>query len=144
STVGDMLKRVPSAVFVSDVLEYDGVQLRGMDPGYTQVLVNGRKVPGAGDDRSFWVDRIPAELVERVEILRSNSANRSGDAMAGTLNIVLRDAYTFDGNYIRTGAMRYDDGKVQPTAGAVFSGDVPGGRVLAGVNMQDRYNPKVK
>src|SRR5688500_1202304 len=55
STVGDMLQRVPSAVFVSDVLEYDGVQLRGLDPGYTQVLINGKKVPGAGDDRSFWV-----------------------------------------------------------------------------------------
>jgi outer membrane receptor protein involved in Fe transport len=144
STVGDMLKRVPSAVFVSDVLEYDGVQLRGLDPGYTQVLVNGKKVPGAGDDRSFFVDRIPAEMVERVEILRSNSANRSGDAMAGALNIVLRDAYTFDGNYIRAGAMHYDDGKVQPTVGGVFSGDALGGRLLGGVNMQDRYNPKKK
>jgi len=144
STVGDMLKRVPSAVFVSDVLEYDGVQLRGLDPGYTQVLINGRKVPGAGDDRSFWVDRIPAEMVERVEILRSNSANRSGDAMAGALNIVLRDAYTFDGNYVRAGAMHYDDGKVQPTVGAVVSGDALGGRILFGANVQDRYNPKLK
>jgi outer membrane receptor protein involved in Fe transport len=144
STVGDMLKRVPAATFVSDVLEYDGVQLRGLDPGYTQVLVNGRKVPGAGDDRSFWVDRIPAELVERVEILRSNSANRTGEAMAGALNIVLRDSYTFDANYLRVGAMRYDDGELKPTVGAVLSGDVPGGRLLAGLNMQDRYNPKIK
>jgi outer membrane receptor protein involved in Fe transport len=144
STVGDMLKRVPSAVFVSDVLEYDGVQLRGLDPGYTQVLINGKKVPGAGDDRSFWVDRIPAEMVERVEILRSNSANRSGDAVAGAINIVLRDAYEFDGSYIRVGAMRYDDGEVQPTFGAVTSGEALGGRLLVGVNMQDRYNPKVK
>ena len=144
STVGDMLKRVPSAVFVSDVLEYDGVQLRGLDPGYTQVLINGKKVPGAGDDRSFWVDRIPAEMVERVEILRSNSANRSGDAVAGAINIVLRDAYEFDGSYIRVGAMRYDDGEVQPTFGAVTSGEALGGRLLAGINVQDRYNPKIK
>lgn len=144
STVGDMLKRVPSAVFVSDVLEYDGVQLRGLDPGYTQILINGKKVPGAGDDRSFWVDRIPAEMVERVEILRSNSANRSGDAVAGALNIVLRDAYEFDGSYLRIGAMRYDDGEVQPTYGAVASGEALGGRVLAGINVQDRYNPKIK
>ena len=144
STVGDMLKRVPSAVFVSDVLEYDGVQLRGLDPGYTQILINGRKVPGAGDDRSFWVDRIPAEMVERVEILRSNSANRSGDAVAGAINIVLRDAYEFDGSYVRVGAMRYDDGEVQPTFGAVTSGEALGGRLLAGINVQDRYNPKVK
>ncbi|MGH8084072.1 MAG: TonB-dependent receptor plug domain-containing protein [Lysobacter sp.] len=144
STVGDMLKRVPSAVFVSDVLEYDGVQLRGLDPGYTQILINGKKVPGAGDDRSFWVDRIPAEMVERVEILRSNSANRSGDAVAGAINIVLRDAYEFDGSYIRIGAMRYDDGEIQPTFGAVASGEALGGRLLAGINVQDRYNPKIK
>lgn len=144
STVGDMLKRVPSAVFVSDVLEYDGVQLRGLDPGYTQILINGKKVPGAGDDRSFWVDRIPAEIVERVEIMRSNSANRSGDAVAGALNIVLRDAYDFDGSYVRLGAMRYDDGEIQPTVGAVTSGEALGGRLLAGINVQDRYNPKIK
>ena len=47
-TVGDMLKRVPSVAFVSDVLEYDGARLRGMDPGYTQILINGKKVPGGG------------------------------------------------------------------------------------------------
>src|SRR5690606_34987293 len=84
-TVGDLLKRVPSVAFVSDVLEYDGARLRGLDPGYTQILINGKKVPGAGDDRSFFVDRIPAELVERIEIVRSTSANRSGDAMAGAV-----------------------------------------------------------
>ena len=144
STVGDMIKRVPGAVFVSDVLEYDAVQLRGLAPGYTQILINGKKVPGAGDDRSFWVDRIPAELVDRIEILRSNSANRSGDAVAGAINIVLRDAYAFEGSYLRAGLMRYDDGEVQPTYGAVTSGEALGGRVLAGINVQDRYNPKVK
>ncbi|WP_372014603.1 TonB-dependent receptor plug domain-containing protein [Pseudoxanthomonas sp. 10H] len=144
STVGDMVKRLPSAVFVSDVLEYDAVQLRGLAPSYTRVLINGKDVPGAGDDRSFWVDRIPAEMVERIEIIRSGSANRSGDAIAGSLNIVLRDAYEFDGAYLRVGAMRYDDGEVQPTYGGVASGEALGGRILAGFNVQDRYNPKIK
>lgn len=144
STAGDMVKRVPSATFVSDVLEFDAVQLRGLAPAYTQVLVNGKQVPGAADDRSFWLDRIPAEMVERVEVLRSASANRSGDAMAGAINIVLRDAYTFDGSYIRVGATRYDDGKVQPTVGLVSSGEALGGRILVSLNVQDRYNPKRK
>ena len=101
------------------MLEYDGAQLRGLDPGYTQILINGKKVPGAGDDRSFFVDRIPAELVEHIEIVRSTSANRSGDAVAGALNIVLRDAYAFDGGYVRAGGLRFDDGEVKPTFGAV-------------------------
>lgn len=143
-TVGDMLKRVPSVAFVSDVLEYDGARLRGLDPGYTQILINGKKVPGAGIDRSFFVDRIPAELVERVEIIRSASANRSGDAVAGALNIVLRDAYRFDGKYIRAGAMYFDDGKFKGTLGGVASTDIGEGRLLAGFNIQGRYNPKVK
>lgn len=144
NTVGDMVKRLPSAVFISDIMEYDGVRMRGLDPGYTQVLINGKKVPGAGDDRSFWVDRIPAEMVDHIEILRSNSANRSGDAVAGAINIVLRDAYLFEGSYVRLGANRYYDDEINPTFGAVTSGQALGGRILAGVNVQDRYNAKIK
>ncbi len=145
-TVGDMLKRVPSVAFVSDVLEFDGARLRGLDAAYTQILINGEKVPGAGDDRSFFVDRIPAELVERIEIVRSPSANRSGDAVAGALNIVLRDSYTFDGAYVRAGALYFDaaDGKMKGTGGAVASGEFAGGRLLGGVNVQGRHNPKTK
>lgn len=145
ATVGDMLKRLPGVGFVgSDIMEYDGAQLRGLGGGYTQVLINGRKVPGAGDDRSFYVDRIPAEMVDHIEIKRSSSANRSGDAMAGAINIVLRDAYKFDGSYLRLGVNRWYDGETNPTFGAVTSFDALGGRVLAGVNVQDRYRRKEK
>ena len=145
STVGDMLKRVPGVAFVgSDIMEFDGAMMRGMAAGYTQILINGKKVPGAGDDRSFWVDRIPAEMVDHIEILRSNSANRSGDAIAGAINIVLRDAYAFDGSYLRIGLNRWFDGEVNPTFGAVTSGDALGGRILAGINVQDRYRAKIK
>lgn len=143
-TVGDMLKRVPSVSFVSDVLEYDGARLRGLDPGYTQILINGKKVPGAGADRSFFVDRIPAEVVDRIEIVRNASANRSGDAVAGAINIVLRDAYEFDGGYVRAGFSRFDDGEIKPTVAAVASGELAGGRILAGASHQGRYNPKKK
>lgn len=142
-TVGDMLKRVPSVAFLSDVLEYDGVRLRGLDPGYTQILINGKRVPGAGFDRSFFVDRIPAELVERIEIVRSASADRSGDAIAGSLNIVLRDGYSLDGGYLRIGALSYDDA-TEPLAGAVWGGEALGGQLLLGVNAQGRRNPKQK
>ncbi len=145
NTVGDMLKRLPGVTFVgSDIMEFDGVMMRGMAAGYTQVLINGKKMPGAGDDRSFWVDRIPAEMVDHIEILRSTSANRSGDAVAGAINIVLRDAYAFDGSYLRLGLNRWYDGEVNPTFGAVTSGEALGGRLLAGINVQDRYRAKVK
>lgn len=143
-TVGDMLKRVPSVTFVSDVLEYDGVRLRGLDSGYTQILINGKRVPGAGLDRAFFVDRIPAEIVERIEIVRSASADRSGDAVAGALNIVLRDGYSIDGGYVRAGTTRFDDGKYESNAGAFWGGEALSGNLLLGVNVQGRRNPKEK
>jgi outer membrane receptor protein involved in Fe transport len=143
-TVGDALKRVPSVTFLSDVLESDGVRLRGLDPGYTQILINGERVPGGEADRSFFVDRIPAELIDRVEVVRSSSANRSGDALAGTINIVLRDALALDGGYIRAGALLFPDDEVGTTFGAVYGGQVGPGRLLVGASVQDRRNPKLK
>lgn len=143
-TAGDALKRVPSVTFLSDVIESDGARLRGLDPGYTQILINGDRVPGGNVDRSFFLDRIPAELIKQVEIVRSSSARRTGDAVAGTLNIVLRDGYQLDGGYGRFGLLRFDDGEVKRSVGAVFGGQVGPGRILIGGNVQGRYNPKQK
>lgn len=143
-SAGDALKRVPSVQFLSDVLESDGARLRGLDPGYTQVLINGERVPGALADRSFFVDRIPAELLERIEIIRAPSANRSGDAVAGALNIVLRDAASLDGGYVRGGATYYNDGLFAGNVGLYWGGDFGPGRLLVGANVQGRRAPKEK
>ncbi len=143
-TAGDALKRVPSVTFLSDVIESDGARLRGMDPGYTQILINGERVPGGNADRSFFLDRIPAELIKQVEIVRSSSARRTGDAIAGTLNIVLRDGYQIDGGYMRAGGLMFDDNHVKPSFGAVYGVPAGPGRLLLGANIQGRYNPKRK
>lgn len=144
-TVGDMLKRTPSAAFAgSDMGEFDELQIRGLGAGYTQVLINGERPPGSGFDRTFFVDRIPAELVERVEIVRSASANRSGDAVAGALNIVLRDAQSLEGGYVRAGALHYNDGETEGTLAGVWGGSVGPAQVLLGASYQGRHNPKDK
>lgn len=143
-TAGDALKRVPSVTFLSDVIESDGARLRGLEAGYTQILINGEKVPGSNADRSFFLDRIPAELIKQVEIIRSSSARRTGDAVAGSLNIVLRDGFQLDGGYVRMGVLRFDDGEVKPSLGLVYGGALGPGRLLIGGNIQGRYNPKIK
>ncbi|HEY8507881.1 MAG TPA: TonB-dependent receptor, partial [Steroidobacteraceae bacterium] len=143
-TVGDMLKRVPGVGFLSDVLEYDGVRMRGLDSGYTKVMINGRKVPGSGVDRSFWVDRIPAELVERIEIVRSSSADVSAEGIGGALNIVLKQDSALEGGYLRAGALHFNDDKVKGTLGAVKGGRLGEYHYTLGLNAQGRHNPKSK
>jgi len=91
TSVGDQLKRVPGVAFTSDIGEYDSPQLRGLGEGFTQVLINGRPIPGAGNDRTVFVDRIPAEIVDRIEIIRSPSADIDSQGVGGTINIILKD-----------------------------------------------------
>jgi outer membrane cobalamin receptor len=55
------------------------------------VLVNGRPIPGAGNDRTVFVDRIPAEIIVRIEIVRAPSANIDSQGIGGTINIILKD-----------------------------------------------------
>jgi outer membrane receptor for ferrienterochelin and colicins len=143
-SVGDMMKRVPSVTFLSDVLEFDAIRLRGLEPGYSQVLINGRKTPGSEADRSFFVDRIPAELIDRIEIVRSPSADRSGEGIGGSLNIVLKGHQELDGGYVRAGGMYFDDDELKGSLGGVFGGNAGEWRYTLGADVQERYNPKQK
>jgi outer membrane receptor for ferrienterochelin and colicins len=93
-SVGDQLRRVPGVAFTSDIGESDAPQLRGLGQGFTQILVNGRPIPGAGNDRTVLVDRIPAEIIDRIEIIRSPSADIDSQGVGGTINIILKDGET--------------------------------------------------
>ena len=143
-SAGDALKRVPSVTFLSDVTESDGARLRGLNPGYTQILINGERVPGVGNDRSFLLDRIPAELIARVEIVRSSSANRPADGVAGAINIELRDSFEFDGGYLKAGASNFDGEEWKENVAGVWGGKLGPGRLVAGITRQGRFNPKLK
>lgn len=143
-SVGEMLKRVPGVTFISDVLEFDGVQMRGLPSGFTQVLINGRRPPGGESDRSFFVDRIPAEIVERIEIVRAPRADQPSEGIAGTLNVVTKESAAFDGGFLKGGALINEDGKIRPS-GSIAYADGKGDTTLWGaLNYQGRRNPKKK
>jgi outer membrane receptor protein involved in Fe transport len=145
-SVGEMLKRVPGVTFTSDVLEYDQPQFRGLPAGYTQVLINGRRAPGAAADRSFYVDRIPAELVERIEIVRAPRADQPSEGVAGTLNVVTKEGASFEGGFLKGGALlNTRDGVVRPSIAGAYAGRLDEATDFwAAVNYQERRNPKEK
>lgn len=118
-SVGDMLKRVPGVSFSGDVGEFDAPQMRGLPSGYTQVLINGERIPGAGADRSIFVDRIPAELVERIEIVRSPSARQDSQGIGGTINIILKDSMSYQGLFASAGASYFEGDSLGDYSGKV-------------------------
>jgi iron complex outermembrane receptor protein len=96
------------------------VDLRGLGPQRTLVLVNGRRLgPGAGDGRSFSdINEIPAALIDRIDILTGGaSAVYGADAVAGVVNFVLNTH--FQGIKIDAGYNFYQHDNHNSVAGIV-------------------------
>lgn len=140
-SVGDMMKRVPGVTFSSDIGEYAEPSLRGIGSEYTQVLINGRRITGGTNDNTVLVDRIPAELVDRVEIIRSPSSDVDSQGVGGTLNIILKEGAELSGGIYRLGAYHID-GETKPSAFLSFGNSSE--RVDWGMsgNYQKRFNRK--
>ena len=103
------------------------VNLRNLGPGYTLTLVNGRRPaqypqPYNRDNNVANINSIPSSIVERVEVLTGGaSAIYGSDAVAGVVNIVLREHY--DGNLVRVTA-----GTTAEGGGDTVNVELTGGR----------------
>lgn len=85
-SVLDALKRLPGVT-----VQGTDVRMRGLGSGYTQFLVNGERPPAG-----FSLDTLAPDMVERVEIIRAGTAEFSTQAIAGTINLVLRKTISKD------------------------------------------------
>jgi outer membrane receptor for ferrienterochelin and colicins len=83
----DVLKRLPSVVLPAANSGTGGPRLRGLSSGFTTVLIDERVVP-----EGFNLETLSTDQVERIEILRAPSASTGTSGIAGTINIVLREA----------------------------------------------------
>ena len=91
STLADVLKRQPGITISGGNAGRGGgeIRMRGLGAGYTQILLNGEPAPPG-----FTLDSLPPSQVERIEIVRAATAEFSTQAIAGTINIVLKSKVT--------------------------------------------------
>ncbi len=71
----------------------ESVELRGLGPERTLVLLNGRRIVAGGTGLGGVVDLavMPLALVERIEILKTGaSVSHGADAVAGVVNVITR------------------------------------------------------
>jgi len=93
-TVGDALQRV-SGVTIQRTNTGEGryAIIRGMDQRYNTTLVNGIKIPSPDDKYRFVpMDIFPSELLERLEVIKTLTPSMEGDAIGGTMNMVMKSA----------------------------------------------------
>ena len=82
TNVADVLKRLPG------VSVQDGApRMRGLGAGYTLILLNGDPAPPG-----FALDQLDPAQVERIEVTKGPTADQSAQAVAGAINIILKEA----------------------------------------------------
>lgn len=93
-TVANALQRV-SGVTIEKSGSGEGRYpiIRGMEKRYINTLVNGIKIPSPDNKNRFIpLDLFPSELLERLEVSKSLTPSMEGDAIGGTINLVMKDA----------------------------------------------------
>jgi iron complex outermembrane recepter protein len=91
---------------IDDNYQYGaGLDLRGLGVGATLVLVNGQRQPLSGLNGDFVdVSTIPWSAVQRIEVLPDGaSALYGSDAVAGVVNIIMRDNFEGADTQLRYG-----------------------------------------
>jgi len=82
TSVADVLQRLPGVT-----MQGNSPRLRGLGAAYTQVLINGDPAPPG-----FALDQLDPAQVERIEVSKGPNATQSAQAIAGTINIILKEA----------------------------------------------------
>ncbi|PZP52669.1 MAG: TonB-dependent receptor [Pseudopedobacter saltans] len=67
--------------------------IRGMDQRYNTTLINGIKIPSPDDKyRYVPMDLFPSDLLERLEVIKTLTPDKEGDAVGGIMNLVMKNA----------------------------------------------------
>lgn len=99
STLGEVLKRLPGVTMGGAPGRGGAIRMRGLGSGYTQILLDGERVPPG-----FAIDSLDPEQVERIEILRAPTAETGARAIAGTINIIMREGYRKQAGDLKVGS----------------------------------------
>ncbi|MBV1774987.1 TonB-dependent receptor [Burkholderiaceae bacterium DAT-1] len=99
NSVGEMLKRLPGVTVSGRPGRGGDIRMRGMGNGYTHIMINGEPAP-----RGFSMDSLSPDQIERIEVYRAPVAEHSTRAIAGSINIILREDFRKSDSSIKLSA----------------------------------------
>lgn len=125
---GETLARVTGVAVTTDQGEGRYVTIRGIDAALSNVTIDGQIIGSPeGDTRRVALDTVPANVLSKLEVVKSATPDLDGNAIGGTINLVTPSVFdnpqqrffsaTADYGY-------YDLGGQHPYGGSVGWGNV--------------------
>ncbi|HTR81336.1 MAG TPA: TonB-dependent receptor [Bacteroidota bacterium] len=89
----EAISRLPGISVERDGGEAEKVIIHGLDPKYSNITINGEKIPSTDlEDRSVDLSSISSDMLAGVEVYKSPTPDRDGDAIGGTVNFAMKKA----------------------------------------------------
>ena len=149
--IAEALERIPGISVSTFTVNGSGqsagepteITVRGFSPQFTAALYNGRVLATDSGGREFDFDVLPADLIARVDVSKSSSADQPEGGIAATVNMMTFRPLDLQRNTFTASAQgNYDQqrGDVTPQGSALFSTKTEDGRfgILAAVSYINR------
>ncbi len=92
--VAESLQRLPGVSIERSEGEGRFVSVRGLDPAFNNVTLNGVKLGSTEKGNgSVALDILPADLLDQVEVSKTSTPDQDGDAIGGTIEIKTLSAF---------------------------------------------------
>ena len=129
TNVGNVLLRLPGITAQRDEAEAYLVSIRGIDPQFNSVMVDGTRLAGAttrsdGLSRAFEVDKVSTNSIESIEVIKAQLPEMDADAIGGTINLKTKSGFDRRGRDLRwaAGTNIYPERSVfEPSASLAYS-----------------------
>ena len=149
--IAEAIERIPGIIVSTSTVNGSGqsagepteISVRGFSPEFAAALYNGRVLATDSGGREFDFDVLPAELISRVDVSKSSSADQPEGGIAATVNMMTFRPLDLKPNTFTVSAQgNYDQqrGDVTPQASALFSTKTADGRfgILAAASYINR------
>lgn len=89
----EAIGRIPGISLLRSQGEGQKVVIRGMEPRFSAITINGVKVPSNdGTDKSVDLSMISPELLQGIEVYKSPTPDMDAESVGGTVNLLLNKA----------------------------------------------------
>ncbi len=116
ASLGEVLKRLPGVTIGGPPGRGGQISLRGMGSGYTLILIDGQRMPFG-----FSLDSIAPDQIERIEIMRAPVAEHGARAIAGIINVIMREDFKRMAHDLKFGGGA-EAGRAQGGGSWIYSG----------------------